>query len=426
MLDEEYKDILNSMEEQPPVEVWNAIEKAIRPWYAITFSKMMVFSSVAVSFLSIVYLLSTKMPVSDNQTPVTVSADKLVIPTAPSVTTPETKPGQDGIDNTESSSKAISEKNQTPETLAGTGTPNSKGTVKPNSSVENKFKITATKPTEEPSNKTASDNVNENSTDASSSALIKLSSNQVCIGKLFVVKISGAPANSVLDFGNNFQVVIASGRANFPYMYAQAGKYRISMKSNNVVISADEILVDEKPTAFYKTKINENNDLEFLNISLSSSKYIWFFDDGKQETNYSANTIIHNFGNSSHPLFHVKLIAINIVTGCSDTFESEVKNPKFKNTLFATMPNVFTPNNDGLNDVFEIPVTDFKEWHLIIMNLNGRVVFETDNQKSYWNGKENNLGAECSKGTYNYIIKYKLYEEDQMRQKVGAVTLIRE
>ena len=42
------------------------------------------------------------------------------------------------------------------------------------------------------------------------------------------------------------------------------------------------------------------------------------------------------------------------------------------------IPNVFTPNNDGINDVFRVKIRGVKEYHLQIFNRWGAIVFESD------------------------------------------------
>jgi len=63
-------------------------------------------------------------------------------------------------------------------------------------------------------------------------------------------------------------------------------------------------------------------------------------------------------------------------------------------------PNVFTPNFDGTNDLFEIQ--DLPEnTELIILNRWGNVVFSTTNYQNNWDGK-NTLGNELVDGVYTY------------------------
>jgi len=63
-------------------------------------------------------------------------------------------------------------------------------------------------------------------------------------------------------------------------------------------------------------------------------------------------------------------------------------------------PNVFTPNSDGINDLFEIQ--DLPEnTELIILNRWGNVVFSTINYQNNWDGKDTS-GKEIVEGVYTY------------------------
>lgn len=67
-----------------------------------------------------------------------------------------------------------------------------------------------------------------------------------------------------------------------------------------------------------------------------------------------------------------------------------------------TLPNVFTPNNDGVNDVLSFDYTDFELLEMIIINRWGQVVFETRDENQFWNGKDFNVGDDSSEGVYFY------------------------
>ncbi len=81
------------------------------------------------------------------------------------------------------------------------------------------------------------------------------------------------------------------------------------------------------------------------------------------------------------------------------------------------IPTVFTPNNDGANDVLYfntcttiLSTTIYNRW--------GNVVFNTDKQNYYWDGRTTS-GEMCSNGTYFYILQ----TED--RNYKGVIQLIR-
>ncbi len=85
-----------------------------------------------------------------------------------------------------------------------------------------------------------------------------------------------------------------------------------------------------------------------------------------------------------------------------------------------SIPNVFTPNNDGINDHFVISGTGFTEYQLVIVNRWGEIVFETDNPKNGWDGKSN--GKLCSDGVYFY--SFSAVQNKESLKKHGHITLI--
>lgn len=87
--------------------------------------------------------------------------------------------------------------------------------------------------------------------------------------------------------------------------------------------------------------------------------------------------------------------------------------------------NVFTPNGDGQNDVFDIDIKGETEYDLVIFNRWGTKVFESKNSGLDWNGKNFNDGAECPAGTYYYVFKYGLRTGKQETLN-GSITLIRQ
>jgi len=99
----------------------------------------------------------------------------------------------------------------------------------------------------------------------------------------------------------------------------------------------------------------------------------------------------------------------------------EIVVPKSK----LKIPNVFTPNGDGVNDVFKIDISGFKKYSLVIWNRWGNNVFESDNPDKMWNGKTNNDGGENPAGTYYYLFNYQLRGEQEQTVR-GSITLIRE
>lgn len=86
-------------------------------------------------------------------------------------------------------------------------------------------------------------------------------------------------------------------------------------------------------------------------------------------------------------------------------------------------PNVFTPNNDGINDLFVVKTKSLINYNIKIYNRWGSIVFETENPLNFWNGYSKN-GIMSSEDVYFYIITAK-GEEGKNYNLNGCVQLLR-
>ena len=90
------------------------------------------------------------------------------------------------------------------------------------------------------------------------------------------------------------------------------------------------------------------------------------------------------------------------------------------------IPNVFTPNGDGINDWFEVEANGLVGYDLKIYNRWGEVLFESERSMYGWNGRSLS-GTEVPSGTYFYTIEAQVYENEVLVSKTwtGHVTLLR-
>jgi len=91
-----------------------------------------------------------------------------------------------------------------------------------------------------------------------------------------------------------------------------------------------------------------------------------------------------------------------------------------------TVPNVFTPNGDQYNDYFYAIGEYIEEFHLMVFNRWGQLLFETNDINEEWDGKTN--GTICPQGTYFWVTDYRYYSlsGDYVDHELkGTVTLIR-
>jgi gliding motility-associated-like protein len=85
-----------------------------------------------------------------------------------------------------------------------------------------------------------------------------------------------------------------------------------------------------------------------------------------------------------------------------------------------TIPNAFTPNGDGTNDLWEIPeLNSFPDCNFSIFNRYGKLVYRTIGYSKPWDGVYN--GAKLPAGTYYFIIDLKT----KSAPLSGSVTILR-
>jgi gliding motility-associated-like protein len=107
--------------------------------------------------------------------------------------------------------------------------------------------------------------------------------------------------------------------------------------------------------------------------------------------------------------------------GCQQTAQ---KNIFIYSSCTVFLPNAFTPNGDGINDVFR-PLNAVKADGLefLVYNRWGQLLFKTDNWKQGWNGKLK--GQLQPSGVYVWMIRYINRDTQQKMEQKGTVTLIR-
>jgi gliding motility-associated-like protein len=162
-------------------------------------------------------------------------------------------------------------------------------------------------------------------------------------------------------------------------------------------------------------------ECEMINSSENAVSYVWDFGDSTETS--TETSPMHTFPYDMYGNYNVQLIAISEF-GCVDTTYQSVK---VKEELAYYIPNSFTPNNDGFNDVF-LPVFtsgfDPNHYSLLIFNRWGQIVFESHDSNASWDG--NNLsGQAVEDGTYTWKIEFKAKISPQRKIITGHVNVLR-
>jgi gliding motility-associated-like protein len=85
------------------------------------------------------------------------------------------------------------------------------------------------------------------------------------------------------------------------------------------------------------------------------------------------------------------------------------------------IPGSFSPNNDGINDVFEIVIENETVFNLRILNSTEELVFESKNKNQVWDGRHYKTGIPCSAGNYLYQLNYQYKGSDKVHEKSGLI-----
>ena len=142
--------------------------------------------------------------------------------------------------------------------------------------------------------------------------------------------------------------------------------------------------------------------------------YSWDFGDGSAS----------NLPNPEHQFdglgtYLVTHIAVNEI-GCSNTTSYTILSPA---NIF--IPNSFTPNGDGINDVFRVYGSAIREYELTVYNRWGDVVFFSTNPEEPWVGDTyGNDSHYVSNTLYNFRVKVKGFKNDSL-ERAGVITIIR-
>jgi len=125
------------------------------------------------------------------------------------------------------------------------------------------------------------------------------------------------------------------------------------------------------------------------------------------------------------------------ITGCYSVvaIDSTGNQSEFSNIVCVdndacsvyALPNVFTPNDDGRNDIFRpFPYTSVERVQMTIFNRWGNIVYETEDPDINWDGKHYKTNVKCSDGVYFYVCivhELTLYGVI-VRELRGSVTLL--
>jgi gliding motility-associated-like protein len=154
--------------------------------------------------------------------------------------------------------------------------------------------------------------------------------------------------------------------------------------------------------------------VKFTNLSTNSSGFLWLFGDGDSSTLFSPQHIYQSKGK-----FTITLIAKGIKS-CSDIFQMDIIT---EDKYIIYIPNVFSPNGDQKNDLFEIKMGGVKSLEGEIYNHWGELVYSWRMPDGKW--WDGNYGLiQVPEGVYIYILNINDINDEKHILK-GKVSVVR-
>ena len=218
------------------------------------------------------------------------------------------------------------------------------------------------------------------------------------------------------------------------YCYEKAGKFNLrltitdsnSCKASFTYTNAVNVLV--KPSAGFITDpnvitLNDAENVEIKNTSVDASTFQWYLNGTFLGKNQHVNYTFRDTG-----CYDIKLITAN-ENGCKD---STIRSVCVFEGFNFYMPNAFTPNNDGLNDVLLPKGTGwiYANYKFEVYNRWGHKVFSTNNVNTGWDGglQVNAYIADITRANTNNVYAWRVVLTDNLEKEHelrGFVTLVR-
>ncbi|GIV26632.1 MAG: hypothetical protein KatS3mg027_0446 [Bacteroidia bacterium] len=163
--------------------------------------------------------------------------------------------------------------------------------------------------------------------------------------------------------------------------------------------------------------------VNFNNTSDAGTSATWVYGNGSTQTFTNSLTAPAPNGSTTYGAPGTYTITLIAQKGtCINTYSAIVRVDQPSDL---EIPNVFTPNGDGVNDYFILHTTNLTEIECTIFDRWGAKMYEvkTDKGNIQWDGKTMG-GKDAPTGTYYFIIKAKGLDEKEYEEK-GFITLLR-
>lgn len=209
--------------------------------------------------------------------------------------------------------------------------------------------------------------------------------------------------------------------ANQQLMGESAAASAVMLSANGTFSEAHLSWTEAVPWLVDSTQVFKEVNSHFVRIaSVTGMEYV----DAEVESDETYRYYVRTFGHYTLEGIMRPLVNYSAIKSVRIGHEEPIEEFSY------TLPNVFTPNGDGFNDVFEPIVTGIDlivSAKTVVFNRWGNILHDTDDPLIQWDGKSKLTKMDCPPGTYFYIcdITYQSQTGEEKLHLQGSITIVR-
>lgn len=220
----------------------------------------------------------------------------------------------------------------------------------------------------------------------------------------------------------------ASGQlSSVSHTYLNSGFFIVSLENtstegcSNSLTLTNLIEVYPIPVAafqFDQVQTDTGTMVQFTDASIGAETWSWTLYDG-----IFSNEQNPQYNYTSGGQYEIELF-ITSTDGCTSSVLDLIN---IEGPFYLYIPNSFTPNGDGTNDIFTPVITGINSFNyeFIIFDRWGGIIFETNDLSVGWDGRHPKTNEFVQIGTYTWTLRARSFLDAAIIQKVGHVNLLR-
>ncbi len=202
-----------------------------------------------------------------------------------------------------------------------------------------------------------------------------------------------------------------TGSVNGAYCFDESASYTLGltvMDGNGCTSTVVPVTIDiyPQPVADFnhapiKPIVNQDPFVTFTDASWNATivSWNWYFMNTAQHTSIEQNPTFSYTEPGTYPV----VLVVKSDKGCTDTL---IRPLVVGEDFGLYVPNAFTPNGDGLNDIFQPKGFGVVKYEIFMFDRWGEKVFATKEFTEGWDGSFQGRGTKsCEEGTYTWLIQ---------------------